>query len=344
MNSDVSTSAHAGANALVAFRATLEDTLNQEVRKVADTATEEDLALVKDLTTPTETYSAALVTVTPAVAALLYLDHNAHNRDFRVTTGREYGRRMKDGEWKQNNATYGLYKDGNLEDAQHRLVGQALSGQTLNVVIVRGIDKSAIATIDDGAARHGSDAAQLDGVLDAKRKQAVVKGAATYNVRNGDKAAALLSEYQIAEAIRVNDGTLIRAIGLADGSVAGITKPYLKGNQAAVLAYLFLNNGWPEDLVRKHLSHMQAGASSNENDKEPRFLGMDYITRARESKARADRLSGIKELGIMVFTIVEAQKGTKALARAKIREAVKTGQMPDPHYPGDAPAFSEAAE
>jgi hypothetical protein len=89
---------------------------------------------------------------------------------------------------------------------------------------------------------------------------------------------------------------------------------------------------------------MQAGASSTENDKEPRFLGMDYISKARESKARADRLSAIKELGVIVYAIVEAQKGTKALNKAKIREAVRGGQMPDPHFPGGDAEFPEAAE
>jgi hypothetical protein len=330
---------------LRAYKASLKDSLDQEVRKVADQATEADLTLVKRLTTLTEEYSVEMVVMTAPAAALLYLDHNAHNRDFRVPTAREYQRRKNEGEWQSNNATVGLYKDGNLEDAQHRLAAQALAGTTESLVVVRGIDKSAIATIDDGAARHASDAVKLEGILESVRKQQVVKGAATYMTKQGDKDAKLHSEAQVAAEILQHDTVLTRALQLADTSKNGISKPYLKGNQAAVLAYMFLQNGWTEELVKQHLIHMQAGASSSENDKEPRFQCMDYISKARDSKARADRLSAIKELGAIVYSIVEAQKGTKAVNKAMIRQAVKGSTMPDPHFPANANTeFPEAAE
>ena len=318
---------------LVAFRANQEDILRQEIQRVAETATTEDHVLVKKLTNPTNVYATEMITITPAAAALVWLNHNTHNRDFRVGVGREYARRMRDGEWMPNNATFGFYKNGDVEDCQHRLIGMALAGMTLTVPCVFGIDHSAIATIDDGTARRASDAVKLDGILDAKRKQATVKGAAAYLKRNGGGQAELHSEVQIAAEIRNNDSVLEHALAIADASSTGVNTPYLKPAQANVLAYLFLINGWPADLVQSNLVHMQTGASSTDNESEPRFQGMNYITKARASKARADRISSLKELGILVFTIVEAQKGVKAVAKAKILAAVKAGPLPDPHFP-----------
>jgi hypothetical protein len=330
----------------VAFRASQEDIIRQEIQKVADTATPEDFKLAEKLTAKNSTYTTAIFTITPGAAALVWLHHNTHNRDFRPGRAYEYARRMRDGEWKQNNATFGFYKDGDVEDCQHRLAAMALSGMTLTVVCVFGIDRDAIATIDDGAARHASDAVQLEGILDPNRKQAVIKAAASYLKRNGGGAAALHSQVQIADEIRKNDELLTQAIALGDASSVGVNAPYLKPAQANTLAYILLISGWPEDLVKKNLLHMQTGASSTGNESEPRFQGMNYITKARASKARADRISGIKELGILVFTIVEAQKGIKAVNKAKILAAVKTtGALPDPHFPAAADvSVAEAAE
>lgn len=343
MNVNANLNAGVSTGTLAAYRVTQEETFRAEIQKVADTATPADHALVEKLTAKGKKYSTEIAEISSAVAALIWLEHNPHNRDFRPQVAREYARRMTDGEWKQNNATFGFYKDGNVEDCQHRLAAMALSGTTLTVPVVFGIDTDAIATIDNGSARHASDAVKLEGILDATRKQAVVKSASQYMKRNGGGQPDLKSEVQVANEIRKNDALLTQAIAIADTSAKGVNNPYLKPLQANVLAYLLVINGWPEHLVSEHLTHMQTGASSKDNDSEPRFQGMNLITRARASKAKADHLSGLKEMGILVFSIVEAQKGIKAVNKAKIQAAVKAGPLPDPHFP-EAAEVQEAAE
>lgn len=323
----------AALNGLVAYRATLEEKLRAELQKVADTATESDLALVARLTAVTHELSTEIVAMTPPAAAKIFLEHNHHNRDFVVQTAEEYSRRIRDGEWKQNNATIGLYEDGNVEDGQHRMGAIGLSNETVTVIVVRGIKKDAITTIDDGRARHAADAAKLEGITNAREKQLVIKGATAYEVKNGHKSAALKSESMIADAIRKNDAVLDRAIVIATQSAVGITSPQLKGQQAPVLAYLLLSHGWPEDLVRKNLVHMQAGASSNDNDKEPRFQGMNYIAKVRLDRAKGEVVSGVKQMGVLIYSIVEAQKGTKAVQVATIKGIAKATVMPNPDFP-----------
>ena len=46
----------------------------------------------------------------------------------------------------------------------------------------------------------------------------------------------------------------------------------------------------------------------------------------------------------MIYAIVEAQKGTRAVNRSKLREVIRAGTMPDPHFPGGEAEFPDAAE
>src|SRR5262245_37173013 len=133
-----------------------------QIAEAAANASNEDRKLVDDLikTAVESSFSSRDYTLAPGACALLFLNHNAHNRDFSPDTSREYARRMEVGLWRRNNANLGFYTDGNIADGGHRLSAAALVGYTLAVGVTFGIEHDAISTVDNGKARHGSDHAK----------------------------------------------------------------------------------------------------------------------------------------------------------------------------------------
>jgi hypothetical protein len=315
-----------------------------EVNVVAEGATTEEKRQCTELVERAKAgkFDAGIVSLTPAICAILFLRHNPHNRDWRVDGAkgcREYARRMLGGQWRKNNATIGFYIDGQIEDGQHRLSGAAIAGHTLETAVVFGIERDAIVTVDDLAARHGSDHAKLNGIADASAKQAIVRMVAAYLIKTGNKEAALRSESEVHDAIRANNDALNSAIDIGNGSLKNIVDPVLKAAPAQALSYLMLQVGWPEQRIREKLALFQTGVSMD-GEKTPYFVAPEVIKAARSRMQRADRLSTVKELGIAVFAMVSAERGVRALQPSAMRGAVKK-TLPDPKYPDDA--IKEAA-
>jgi hypothetical protein len=279
-------------------------------------------------------FMATVAVITPPMAAILFLEYNPHNRDWRPDgprSCREYSRRMTAGQWKKNNATVGFYCDGQIEDGQHRLSAAALAGYTLEVTIVFGIQRDAIVTVDDGLARHGSDHAKLNGILNASVKQTIIKTAAAYLVKAGDKDAALKSEAEIFEAIKMRDALLDEAIEIGKASGQNIVEPVLKDAAAATLTYLMLTNAWPAQRIREKLALFQTGVD-NDGEKTPFFVAAEVIKTARKKSEAKDRLSGVKELGVAVYAMTAAERGVRALSSGTLRGAIKK-ELPNPAFP-----------
>ena len=246
---------------------------------------------------------------------------------------------MVSGQWRKNNATVGFYVDGQIEDGQHRLSGAAIAGHTLETAMVFGIERDAIVTVDDLAARHGSDHAKLNGIADASAKQSIVRMVAAYLTKTGNKDAALRSESEVHDAIRVNNDVLNSAIDIGNSSLKNIVDPVLKATPAHALSYLMLRVGWPELRIREKLALFQSGVSMD-GEKTPYFVAAEVIKAARSKAQGRERLSTVKELGVAIFAMVSAERGVRATQPSAFKSAVKK-TLPDPHYPDDA--MKEAA-
>jgi hypothetical protein len=272
---------------------------------------------------------------------LLFIAHNGHNRDWTAETAKEYARRMTAGLWKRNNATVGFYTDGNLEDGAHRLSAAALAGYTLTITVVFGIERDAISTVDNGKARHGSDHAKLSGIENAIAKQRIIRGAATYYVKLGDKSAALKSESEVHAAIMANDERLEEAILIAEQAKVGIADPVLRPKEAGTLVYLMLSNGWSAGHIRERLAEFQAGVSKA-GEKTPLFVTAVMVKDARAKQTIKDRLNSQKEVAASIYAMVQEETGTKAITGpGQIRNAIKR-QWPNPAYPTQATAEAAA--
>ena len=104
--------------------------------------------------------------VTPDWALSVVTERNNNNRNVRDDRVERYIRDLLEGNWEVINNGIGFYKDGTLADGQHRLWAIVESQQTVDLIVVFGMAKSAIAKIDEGAARSTKDVATMMG-LDA---------------------------------------------------------------------------------------------------------------------------------------------------------------------------------
>lgn len=315
------------------------DKMRADIMAVALKASDDDRAQVDDLIAEATQgeFTSKVVVITPPMAALLFLHHNDHNRDWRPEGAKsttEYARRMSNGQWRKNNASVGFYVDGKIEDGQHRLAAAAIALYTLQTVVSFGITRDAITTVDDGLARHGSDHAKLFGTKEAKAKQKIIDLAASYWTKAGKKDAKIKSAKEQAEAITVNDETLIEAMELGKASLANIVDPVLKEIHAQTLAYLMLQGHWPAQRIREKMALFQTGVDNSGEDT-PYFRAGKLIKKSREKRDNRDKLSNVKELGIAIYAMAAAEKGIKAIGDSTLKGAVKK-ELPSPLYPEQA--------
>jgi phenylpyruvate tautomerase PptA (4-oxalocrotonate tautomerase family) len=321
------------------------DEVRAKIAEVAASATAADretvAAILADAAAGHYGFGSKLYDITPGVGALLFMEHNPHNRDWDPSWSLELARRQRMHFWRKNNEVPGFYRDGKLADGQHRLAASALSGVTWTTVIVFGMDRNSITTVDAGRRRDAASALKMDGVRETKLKQTVVKNAASYLVKLGEENAALRSELEIASAIQSNNGVLEIAISIAESSEQNLVNPVLKTSIAATVGYLGLTHGWPEQRVREKLALFQTGQSSA-GEQEPFFLAGQIIEKARAKSNAQDKLSTIKEVGLVVHALRLTTQGVRATTKAKMMSAIKT-ELPKIDYPGEVP-MTEAAE
>ena len=97
-----------------------------------------------------------VVRMTPALAEKI-LEANPLNRPLRSGRVERYAKSMREGRWRMNGATIVIAKGGDLLDGQHRLWAIIESQQTIDMLVVEGIDPDVFATIDTGRPRSAND-------------------------------------------------------------------------------------------------------------------------------------------------------------------------------------------
>lgn len=100
--------------------------------------------------------------ITPAIAEA-YLEMNTRNRTMRDNHVYKLASDIEAGRWHINGASIVFNGDGTLLDGQHRLAAIVKAGKPVEMLVVRGVSKAAMATIDANISRKASDAAQLAG-------------------------------------------------------------------------------------------------------------------------------------------------------------------------------------
>ena len=297
-----------------------------KIEQVKATATQADKDAAALLVSRAATHGTDIIEMTPAMAAILFIEHNGRNRDWRAARSESYARQMEKGEWKLNGQTIQFYKDGKLSDGQHRAAGCAISGETVLFSVFFGMDKDEIITIDSGTRRTAADALELDGVLEAKLMEACVKAVNAYEVKIG-KAMKLESNTEIMNEVKAQSSSLKTAIDIGNASVKNITNPLLKSRDAAVQAYLLIKNGWNAQRVMERLAYFQAGHF--EADREPLALVADAVYKSNEGKSK-ETLSAQKKMALLTAGMIAAEEGVKSVTKKFLSDSIKEFPQPKP--------------
>lgn len=100
--------------------------------------------------------------ITPAMA-VEYLSHAAPNRHIRKQRVEAYARDMQSHNWLVTGQPILFTGSGELIDGQHRLSAIIESGETVELLIIRGIRPDAIKVLDSGVARTFADVLVIEG-------------------------------------------------------------------------------------------------------------------------------------------------------------------------------------
>lgn len=103
-----------------------------------------------------------LITVTPALAKT-WLASNTVNRSTRTSQIGAFARDMQAGRWQLNGGTIIFDTTGTLLDGQHRLLAVIEANTPVQFLVVFGVAREAMPTIDSGIARTGGDVLKMQG-------------------------------------------------------------------------------------------------------------------------------------------------------------------------------------
>jgi len=104
-----------------------------------------------------------------------YLGHNTHNRKVRKQKVLAYASDMASGRWVMNGASIAFGEDGELIDGQHRLLAIIEANTPVQMLVVRGLSKTAQNTIDTGISRKLSDVLTLRGEINTNVLAAAIR-------------------------------------------------------------------------------------------------------------------------------------------------------------------------
>lgn len=112
--------------------------------------------------------------ITPKLAEA-YLELNTFNRQARLAHVARLANDMASGRWVMNGAPIVFNGDGTLLDGQHRLLAIVRAGVPVDMLVVRGVSKTAMATIDSNVSRTAADVLSIDGLKNTNRTAAAVR-------------------------------------------------------------------------------------------------------------------------------------------------------------------------
>ena len=235
----------------MAFNAALEAAVNS--------ATDADRTFVEKLRT--DTPAAAVHTVTPQIAALLFTKHNTHNRDFALNKAKQRAAAMTRGEWHFTGQGFSIYKDGQLADGQHRCAAVVLSNMPQVFNISTGVEIKAGPAIDTGlSTRTSGDGLKMSGINDGKLVSAVCERVMKYQ-RKLSGVSDKPSVYEIEAWYIGNRHDVDAGIKMAQNILAKVNEPALGMSESASIAVAAMIGGYQPAIVHNFIGGIQMGVA-----------------------------------------------------------------------------------
>jgi hypothetical protein len=305
------------------------------IERLANEATAADREKIAELVDPNGTVR--IDELTPAQAAVLYKDHQGHNRDFSLPKANYYAGAMTRGEWKLIHQGLAFYRDGKIADGQHRSAAVVISDTTQKFVMFPNFGDGDVDAIDVGKARSAGDAVQLLGFEEPRHKAGVSKVVMDYEheVQNGRKLNPTV--IQVERFVEANDEVIGEAVRMAKQISAKCAEPCLTLKQCAVAILLLLRGGYTTNLAGGFVSAVQLGIADSEGDPAA-ILGKKFL-RAKHSERRVYRINQRDMLAMIC-------KGASLHVQGKTvtESAVKWNPKREPLPAAQPPVLSDAAE
>lgn len=209
-----------------------------------------------------------VVMVTPQMAKK-WIANGGKNRKLSNPKTKEYADLMKAGKWVLNGEGVLFDSSGKLIDGQHRLSAVALSGLTIPLLIIRGIDDPrAFETIDRGKKRTVSDIIGMEGIKRAVLTSAIAKRLVAWGKCTNKPGFTLSNEsfqkvadYEILDYIKTNNHNIQQFIANIDNSL-----PVRRcGAGSALIAALIICNEVDEVATLLFMEGLKTGANLPEN-------------------------------------------------------------------------------
>lgn len=266
-------------------------------------------------------------TITPEMAAILFIDHNGNNRGYSIAKIDTYKDAMSRGEWRLNHQGMAFYSDGIIADGQHRCGAIALSGATVEMSIFRDFQKESINTIDQGKARTAGDALQMKGILDPQWKAAISKDVEEYihKLENGVKCKHSVQQQEVL--VIKNDALLSDCIEVGRSVTdTGAPSP-ITPKEAALFAYMLVRGGWSIGKVAEHLSITISGVAPYAQA--PSLSLAKLFERSKVSANRGHHLNKDAKMALVCKSIA-LQHQAQSVAQLKY---AKKESLPSNHPP-----------
>ena len=156
------------------------------------------------------------INMTPKKSQQILDKHNDNNRHIRDSHVASLASEMKSGNWRLNGETIIFDENGQLMDGQHRLAAVVKSGKTIEMLVVRGVEREAMRTIDRGKSRSLADVIGLAGYPYSTALASAYRQIHLYKKRGGFTLANLKSSLSTTKALKYikNNPDMVEAIEL----------------------------------------------------------------------------------------------------------------------------------
>lgn len=236
-----------------------ETELRLAVSKVAEAATSADIAAAESIATAPDV---GVHTITPAIAAVLVMNHNVRNRSLTVSKVYGYVGAIARGEWKLNHQGIAFYADASLADGQHRCNAIALGDTAIKTVVFPNFDKTAIDTIDRSKQRTAGEALEMMGIKDGKVLATIGKTAMEYEFELDHGKRPQFTDPQVEAWVMDHHDSIAEGVRIGANSSVNVSEICLGAAEAKTIATLMLLGGWADQMVVAFLSAVQQGVAT----------------------------------------------------------------------------------
>jgi hypothetical protein len=199
----------------------------------------------------------SIETLTPVVAALLFVELNKHNRDFSLAKAHAYAHQMLRGYWRLVHQGLAFYQNRRLADGQHRIAAVFLSRTTQQFTVFRNFSEDAMEAIDTAKRRTAGDAFGITGLFSKEQSKvagSIVETIMKYEYRRLHARSITPSIYEQKEWATEYRMSVQSALEIADRLVKG--DPILTKPEAGSIALGMLLGGYAVNFVETFLSDM----------------------------------------------------------------------------------------